>query len=248
MGEKDDGKIRIRCTGCGKRVKFPKGEGGETFRCPVCGKTIVAPLNDDDATLPSEDELMEAARSAPAPAAPRHQISSAASAPSEQKEEVPERNLNALERLATFLARQNMSTAQQAREVLGDTSLGTEEIVGELRQLRHDKAVRLNKFFQAVLMDIEQEILSLRKHPAAETESIQNRLRPLEEEQRALTLYVKVMFELRTLPEPRTGSARPGARGGASARPSRPSTPAPQTPQRNPNGGPAPERKAPDSS
>ncbi len=46
MGErKDDGKVRIRCTGCGKKVKYPANLPGGTFRCPICHTIMVAPLN-----------------------------------------------------------------------------------------------------------------------------------------------------------------------------------------------------------
>ncbi|MHA1571341.1 MAG: hypothetical protein ACTSWM_05935, partial [Alphaproteobacteria bacterium] len=41
-----DGKVRMRCPQCGKKVKFPSGMAGETFRCPVCGSIIVTPLDD----------------------------------------------------------------------------------------------------------------------------------------------------------------------------------------------------------
>ena len=67
MGDINDGKIRLRCPGCGKRVKFPAGYPGGTFRCPLCHTTIVAPIGAGDAEMPGGEELEAAATAAARP-------------------------------------------------------------------------------------------------------------------------------------------------------------------------------------
>jgi len=230
MSEPSDGKIRIRCTGCGKRVKFPKGLGGETYRCPVCHKTIVAPLEAKDAAMPTKKELNRAAahisrstqkKSAAASARPK-------ATPAPTGVEDLEKHLRTIERISAFLARETAVTVQDARDTLADTTLGEEEMIAELRQLRHDRAVRLRKFTQAVLADLDGAIENLKNSPAAETESGQHRLAPFVRERRALILYLKAMFEVRALSD--APAARKGTPADASAPPSTPSPEDAETP------------------
>ena len=229
MREPSDGKIRIRCTGCGKRVKFPKGLGGETFRCPVCHKTIVAPLDNKDAVMPTKKELKKAVAHAPkSPPPARTAAKQAAPAPA-QAAPAPagaddlDKHLRTIERITAFLARETAVTVRDARDMLADASLSEEETIAEIRQLRHDRAVRLNKFTQAVLEDLKAEIEKLENNPAAETESVRRRLDPLLEERRALLLYLKAMFELRS-----PSAAPAGAKDTRASASAPPSTPSPQ--------------------
>ena len=230
MNDPSDGKIRIRCTGCGKRVKFPKGVGGETYRCPVCHKTIVAPLEAKDAVMPTKKELDRAAAHI---SPPSHKKSAAASTPTNATAaptgaEDLEKHLLTIERISAFLARETAVTVQDARDTLADTTLNEEEMIAELRQLRHDRAVRLRKFTQAMLADLDSAIEKLKNSPAAETESGRSRLAPFVEERRALILYLKAMFEMRSLSaEP---AARKDTRADASEPPSKPSPEDAETP------------------
>lgn len=253
MGDTDDGKVRLRCPGCGKRVKYPKSQSGETFACPRCGRTIVAALSMEEIEPPSEDEMKAAAESfkknearAPQPAAPRRVNIAATPRPGAAKPEAPrEVEGNTIERIHAFMARQNQSVAQEARHILADHRLSLEEQVAELRRLRHDRAVRLKKYVQAVLKELDEGIAELRNCPSADTESERARIQPLEDERRALTVYLKVMFELR--PASPAAPAMPAVPAAAAAPPNRPSTPAPQTAPGTGNAAPGPGGKAPGS-
>ncbi len=198
MTNKDDGKIRVRCTGCGKRVKFPKGMPGETYRCPICHHTIVSPLGGTSATLPSEAELRSSIHR-PSPAAqpvqamPRHQKIAGRNGDDET------RLLQSIERLNAHLNRQNTTAAGLSRQVLSDETLSPDQQVAEIKKLRHAKAVSLREHVTAVLKDLERGIAALKRNPAAETGTIRERLAKLEKEKAGLTLYVKVMFALRTV-------------------------------------------------
>ena len=87
--------------------------------------------------------------------------------------------------------------------------------------MRHDRAVRLNKFAQAVLADLDGALKKLKDSPAVETETGRRRLDPLLEERRALLVYLKAMFEMRPLSA--GSAATKDTRASASEPPSRPS-------------------------
>ena len=71
FGARKDGKIRVRCPECGRKLKFPAGNPGVILRCPICMHNIIAPL-DDAAPEPQEEAKPEPApRAEPAAAEPQ---------------------------------------------------------------------------------------------------------------------------------------------------------------------------------
>jgi hypothetical protein len=254
MGEtQDDGKVRMRCTGCGKRVKFPANQPGGTFRCPICHTTIVAPLRAiEDLSLEEEPKLGPNA-AVPTPAAPSV-IAPAAQAPrplAPKAAGMPvalERKAPALQRVNAFLLRETERIGRLCEEVVSSPSTSVEEQASKLQALRHAKAVHLKRFVEAIQKDLDAEISDLRDHAASETQTVQEKLKQLLQERRGLLVFLDVMFELRTGVLPARPAATPDTRGSAAAPPTTPSQPAVQTPQSKPAAGPAPGGKGPGSS
>jgi len=215
MAQKDDGKIRMRCTGCGKRVKFPKGRPGDTFRCPLCHTMMVAPIDNGNGATPQKSDTLQAAPKA-RPASPRVTATPRRAAAPREPEKMPE----PIARINAFLSRETTHVGEIGRNVLMDNSLSPEEQIAELRRLRHAKAVNLRKFVQVVLKDLDQKLKALHDNPAAETPTLKAQIKALEKERHCLITYLKVMFELRTLSE--SPSAKSDTPEAESAPPSTP--------------------------
>jgi len=246
---KDDGKVRVRCTGCGKRVRYPANQPGATFRCPICHTVMVAPLNGgDDLSLEEESAsgVIVGGRSdqVPPQAAPKPPAGTKpAAAPS-----APDRAVPALQRVNAFLVRETDRIGRLCEEVVLNTATSVEEQASKLRALRHAKAVYFKRYVEAVMKDLDNEISELHNDPASETATVQNKLKELLQEKRGLMLFLNVMFEIRPGVSPARTGATPDTRGSAAAPPTTPSQRAAQTPQSNPAAGPAPNGKGPGNS
>ena len=225
MTEPVDGKIRIRCSGCGKRVKFPAIPGG-TFRCPICRTILVAPLDLSEMTDRSAagDEASKSAvtplpepRPTPRPFAPPPS-DAPAPAPQPRKAQEP-----AIRRINAFYFRETQRIGELCEEIMREAA-GDEDRILRLRQIRHAKAVHMREYVDTVFKELDEEIAGLRDGLASETESAKARLAELSAERHAAALYVKTMFEMRALePAAKSGSsARPETRGSEAAPPSRP--------------------------
>jgi len=244
MGEKqEDGKVRLRCTGCGKKVKYPASQAGGTFRCPICHTVIVAPLDGD----PNELTLEEESDPGIIASAPPDELP-AADEPQPAPPPAPEQKPPALERVNAFLVKETERIGRLCEEVVANTFISAEEQASKLRALRHAKAVYLKRYVEAVIKDLDNELAELRDNPASETQTGQKKINRLLEERRGLLLFLNVMFELRPGVSPARPGATPGTRGSAAAPPTTPSQQAAQTPRNNPGGGPAPGGKGPGNS
>lgn len=244
MGETtEDGKIRLRCTGCGKRVKFPAEQGGGSFRCPLCHTLIVAPIAGADAAPPSSDEL--ASVKTPPMAPTRHVIpqrtepvktfgESAAARPEPPRE-------RAIVAITNFLVKETQRVAHLSQQILADARLSVEDQSARIMDLRRSKAVHFKHYVETVLKQMDDDIKELRESPASETQSVQDKLKALSFERRGVQMYVGVMFEYRT------GGAT-GTPAGAKAPPSTPSPQAARTPPGTADAGPGPDGKGPNSS
>ena len=243
MGERqEDGKVHIRCTGCGKKVRYPANQPGGTFRCPICHTVMVAPLGGpDDLSLEEESRPGAAADALSAPVPD-------ASGPRPAAPSAPERRVPVLERVNAFLVRETDRIGRLCEEVVSNPSTSVEEQASKLQALRHAKAVYFKRYVEAVMKDLDNEISELRDDPASETQTVQNKMKELLLERRGLLVFLNVMFELRTGVSPARTGATPDTRGSAAAPPTTPSQPAAQTPQSNPGAGPAPGGKGPGSS
>ena len=260
MGEPNDGKVRLRCPGCGKRVKFPAALPGQTFRCPLCRTTIVAPINGMDADAPTREELADAAAAVPPQPPPEDappSLKPAQAAPSPRPKAAPAaapvrrpppadepvadvKNAPIIDRINSFLIRETQRTGRVATDVLGDAKMPLPEQIAYVKELRRGKAVRFKMYCESLLKDLDAEIAALRDNPAVDTPTIKNRLAALLAERRGALIYLNVMFELKPPPP----VAKPGTPAAGSAPPSSPSTPAAQTPPDTPSAAPAPGKPA----
>lgn len=258
MGERtEDGKIRIRCPGCSRRVKFPAGKGGETYVCPLCHHVIVCPVEDPELTPPTIEELNSITPPLPLNRRPSERP---AERPVEREREdanldrilehitgeTPAKRMDivtrepVLKQLNAFFVRESERIGKLGEEVLADTELSAEQQTERLHELRRAKSFRFRKYVEGLLKDVDGEIAALRDNPASETQTLRQRLNALVQERRGLLLYLNVMFEIRT-----TKAAAPGTPGTAGAPPTTPSTPGAQTPRSKPAAGPGPGGIAP---
>lgn len=241
MGEKDkDGKVRVRCTGCGKKVKFPAGLPGQTYRCPGCHTTIIAPIDggQDDET-PAE--------AAPQPDSSPRRFRPAAPPPPPPRQAAPrqaELSGPAVDRFNAFVLKETHRMHGGANSLLLPSEETPKEIAARLNDLRHLRAIRIKECAHAILKDMDRAIADLKNNPAAETNTIRQKMEKLLLERRNFLIYLSVMFELRPV-----APARPDTRGSAAAQPTTPSQQAPQTPpgtasDAQAQGGTAPERSS----
>lgn len=248
---KDDGKIRMRCHGCGHRVKFPANQPGATLRCPICHKVIIAPLIGEEPKLDLEADLTTPAPPASPPAAGRTADFTAPAPQSMAKAAAvaPVRKPSAMERLNVFLVKETDRVGRLALEALSNSSNSVEEQARTLQALRHAKAVRFKDYAQGILKDLDGEIAEIRKHPAPETASVQQKLNRLLLERRGLLIFLNVMFEFRAgAPGESRKAATPSTPGNAAALPTTPLPPAAQTPPGKAAASPAPGSINPGSS
>ena len=215
MAEKqEDGKVRIRCTGCGKKVKYPANQPGGAFRCPICKTIIVAPLENAD-KLSLEEETQEAGGRS-------DKIPSAAD-PEPAAPSAPNRKTPALQRVNAFLVRETDRIGRLCEEVVSNPGMSVEEQASKIQALRHAKAVYFRRYVEAVMKDLDNGISELHDDPASETETVQNKVKELMFERRGLLIFLKVMFELRPGVSPARNGATPDTRDTAAAPPTTPS-------------------------
>jgi len=192
MATHGDGKIRLRCSGCGKRVKFPAGQPGQAYRCPICHTTIVSPLDGDDAHMPSRKELESVAKKYSS-ADDAHRVKKLIV--SHHPKGVKARR-HPVERLGSFMSQEDRRITQSSCEILLDGTFSDKEKMEKLQSLRQSKAVRLKQYVLALHKDLDKQITSLRNSAAADTPSNRQNIAGLEEHREQLRLYVKVMFRL----------------------------------------------------
>ena len=210
MVEKDDGKIRVRCSGCGKRVKCPAGKPGEAYRCPVCHTTIVAPLDKREVARPSDRELKSFIPK-PLPAADRTDGETAGTSTAARTRSQSSRFLKGkhpVEELGEFLMRQTRRATEVSREILTSPSMSDEKRRAKLGELRTLKGVRLREHVRGLLRDLDQRIAVLRHSAGAEAETSKRAVARLQQQRDQFVLYLDVMFQLQT-PGPNGPGVKP---------------------------------------
>ena len=202
----DDGKIRLRCTGCGKRVKFPAGAPGETYRCPICHTVIVAPLDAGAIERPGSAELFSAVSKPefrprrPRPVSkpePRPQPANGPALKAIQRPPADDATQHPVEVLSNFMILQTRRASKISREVLGNALLSLDEKKAKLRKLRQLKAIGLREQVLRIRKDLDRRIGALHNTPNANTPAMQKKINKFECEREELKLYLDIMFELR---------------------------------------------------
>jgi hypothetical protein len=238
----DDGKVRVRCTGCGKRVKFPANVPGQTFRCPICKTTLVTPLDGESMGIPPAQDFQSATRTAvhrfrphPAPETPRALADEGPAEPMGSP----------IQKITAFLIKETQRSTQLCEAILARAAMPLETQATQIRQLRQAKAYHFKQYVEAILKEVDGAIAALHNSPVVETDTGKARFQKMLAERRAVLLFLNIMYEFRPISE--RAASNGGAPGSAAERPTTTSTPAAQTPPRPAGGPPAPDDKAPGS-
>ena len=222
MGEaKGDGKIRLRCPGCGRRVKFPAGMPGETYRCPICHTTIVSPLSDERVEMPSEREMRSFAH-APLPKEKTPDVEAGPPPPRAVYESTSRKAVwgkHPVERLGDFMIRQTQRSTQISREILANEAWSEEKRRDKLLELRKAKAMRLRQFVQGLLKELDEQIGVTQGSARSETATGKRQLSQLRHERDQFKTYLEVMFQLQ---KASPGGAEQGTPDSAAEPPSTP--------------------------
>jgi ribosomal protein S27E len=201
MDNADDGKIRISCSECGKRVKFSADKAGATFRCPRCHTTIVTPVGPGEpaqTTAPAAVTKPE-----PKPASRLFKAPGAAPPPAvfDPQPKEPAEMPPAIDRLNTFLVEEQRRIGNIAAHVVKNSALSEDQQKAELLALRHEKAVEIRSFAGALLKEVDESLAKMHTDPAAETDSGKARIANAQRERVGLIQYMKLTFQMRTVQE-----------------------------------------------
>ncbi len=203
-----DGKIRVRCANCNKRLKFPAEKAGTVYNCPVCGATVVSPLDGvspkpvRDATAPvRKPPATPIAKESPTPPKPP------AAAAESSKAWTPTRMLvepnQAIGKLCNFLARQNADVGKAAHEVIvaEAADVSATDLMGGFARLRAERGRRLQEFVEKLRDDVGARIRQLEKHPMGAQGNIGRELWVARKERRDLEAFISVFLMGKTSPE-----------------------------------------------
>jgi len=216
FGKKDDGKIRIRCPECGKKLKFRADAPGAILRCPICMHNVIAPLSEtaeeEAAETPSPEapeaqsptEAPSPAPAAPAPPAKAKPEAAAyprrAATGGKTKAWTPEaktRDNASIERLVNFLNRENDRVGGLAVSAIHDPEMPPKQRHRRLLGLRQDKNGRIRAEIDKIVHDLDDVIHGLTHHPSAGQGAIRLQLKGKEEEKAGFLIFLKLIFGLR---------------------------------------------------
>jgi hypothetical protein len=192
----DDGKIRVVCTHCGKRVKFPPGKGGEVYACPACGATIVAPLGPGKVAPAAPVEM----RARPVVAAKSEHWQAARLA--------IERNPY-IEKLINFLGREELRVGQECQEqiIAQPPNPDVTELARKFVPIRREHAFKVRQFVQVMVDEINEAIGTLQNHPMKHTARIQEEVQAAMRQKREFGAFVSVIIKGETPEEAKPGPA-----------------------------------------
>jgi len=180
---KSDGKIRVVCAGCGRKVKFPASELGKTFRCPACGAMVITSTGQKRGTAGGPGT-----GPGPAAAAGRRTSRSWRSAGL-----LVSKNA-ALEKLSVLFQKEEERTVQRAAEILSAGGTETER-TRRLERLRSEKSERIRRIMERAASDLRTEIASLTRQ-AARSPAVQREFAAKNRELGELEIFGRAMFGL----------------------------------------------------
>jgi ribosomal protein S27E len=215
-----DGKLRVTCTGCGKRFKVPPDKQGAAFTCPHCKTTLIVP---SDGHIPMDEEADSqvmnfvrrlSSRSArvsgtaaedipedtvklpgetpPAPEPKKPRPRAIAQTPDDSRPP-------AIDRLTAFLVKEQHRVGRSAARILRDPTLGQAGKRDGLVELRREKARRAKAHVTGLMRELDARLGALKMSPKAETPFGRRRIRRLREERGAVELFLRVMYQVKTL-------------------------------------------------
>jgi DNA-directed RNA polymerase subunit RPC12/RpoP len=216
MGEIRDNRIRLNCTGCGKRFKVGSDKEGAAFRCPHCKTTLIVPSNgrveidaETDAKVSDfarrlkmrSDQVSGRLPGDATPLAPPPPQPTVAQPARPHGEGVRA----AIDRLNIFLVREQKRIGDLSGRIVRDRRLPAEAKEEGLLSLRQQKAMSIRKFVNALVMELDSRLANLKSEPAADTETGKMRLEALQHERDGVALYLEVMFQMKSVGQDRQG-------------------------------------------
>jgi len=203
MNVEPDGKIRVRCPNCNKRLKFPAEKAGTVYNCPICGATIISPLDGASHTPPQGARTPSQGTPTP-PKPPRNRPQPAAAQSSETW--APTRMFiepnQAIEKLCRFLARQNTDIGKAAHGIVAAESadISAADLMKRFTRLRAERGLRLQEFVEKLRDHVADHIQQIEHHPMRDQGNIRRQLRMARKEQRDLEAFISVFLMGKTSP------------------------------------------------
>jgi len=196
LGSRKDGKIRIRCPECGKRLKFPSDKPGTILRCPICMHTLVAPLEGDEkvetvesVTKKAEQTIQQLKRMrGPAGGETTDKVAAWGT-----QSAVVQRN-DSVSRLVKFLNAENDRVCGLAVNTIHDPTIAADQKEKRLIGLRQDKNNRVRREIDKIVRDLDEEIHRLTHHPLANQPTIKTDLQKRQEEKDGFFLYLRIIY------------------------------------------------------
>lgn len=178
----EDGRVRIRCKECGKRLKVPAGHPGKVFRCPICASVIIAPLSVAQVTEAMEEHERVAARV----------IRSTGWIP----QLALQARYRSLENFAHMAGREYLDLIQSCASVLGHAPLKDHEAAERIQTLWREKSQKLREFAAKLMLDLDREIREIEMNPLRKQPSFMERFDAKVRERRDLALVMKLIFNV----------------------------------------------------
>ena len=206
---KDDGKIRIRCPECGKKLKFPAGNPGLILRCPICMNTVVAPLDGAAEEQPQAEPQVE---TQPEPQKQEAEAKQEAGVyplragtggklvekiQSYTAQSAEKRRNESITRIMIFLNSENDRMRSIAVDVIHNPDMPAEQKRRRLLSLRQEKNTRTRNEIDKIVQDLDDEIHGFTHHPTPQQATIRNKLRLKQEEKTGFLVFLKLMFGLK---------------------------------------------------
>jgi hypothetical protein len=187
LGKSDDGRIRIRCPECGKKLKLPAGLPGKIFRCPICAASIIAPLETASAAgqKTKEDDLIALRRMGWTPNLMQVE------------------RYKSVENLGNVLGREYVDIAQSCAKILANTNYKDADAAERVAVLVREKMAKLRDYAVKQAMDLEREIEELHRNPMKNQFHHQEKIAAKQRERRDFGIFLKVVANI-TLPETTT--------------------------------------------
>ena len=182
--KKTDGKVRLRCSECGKKLKLPADGGGQIYRCPICMNVVISPL-----IIEEEPAPVQKGKEASSPTFVKKQPAETWTPSLATKP----RN-DSIDRLVIFLSKENNRVGTEANNLLRSKTSDDEQKTEKLMQLRREKALNLKREVDRLREELVQRIETLRRHPASNQAQMKQQLAQKEEEKSDFDLFLRTMF------------------------------------------------------
>ena len=188
--EPADGKIRIRCSQCGKRLKFAPHHAGEVFNCPICSATVVAPL--DPGAVAAAPEAKPAVTESEPAAPSRAALKLAGWTPTRL---MVQRN-RAIEKLSNFLSRESLRVAKACHDLIiaARPDIAPANLAEQFLTLRVERGQRLKQFIQTLGAEMDENIRKLRSNPLSHQARFQEEIAQARRERRDLDIFISTML------------------------------------------------------